>query len=84
VISEAERAELLCALRCVDLVVLFDDADVRAVIRSLRPDFQVKGTDYTPETVPERDEVLAYGGRVAIAGDLKDHSTSALLKKLEQ
>jgi len=82
VVPEAERVELLCALRCVDLVVLFDEPDVRAVIRALRPDLQVKGTDYTPETIPERDEVLAYGGRVAVAGDPKDHSTSELLKRL--
>lgn len=82
VIPESERVELLCALTCVDAVVLFDDPDVRGIIRALRPDVQVKGTDYTPESIPERDEVLAYGGRVAVAGDPKDHSTTALAKKL--
>ena len=82
VIPEAERVELLCALACVDLVVCFDEADVRGIIRALRPDVQVKGTDYTPESIPERDEVLAYGGRVAVAGDPKDHSTTELVAKL--
>ena len=82
VIPQAERVELLCGLSCVDLVVLFDAPNVRGIIRALQPDVQVKGTDYTPESIPERDEVLAYGGRVAVAGDPKDHSTSALAEKL--
>jgi rfaE bifunctional protein nucleotidyltransferase chain/domain len=82
VIPEAERAELLAALACTDLVLIFDDPDVRGVIRTLRPDIHVKGTDYTPGTIPERDEVLAYGGRVAVAGDPKDHSTTSLLWRL--
>ncbi len=82
VIPEDERAELLASLRCVDAVVLFGDRDVRAIIRALRPDVHVKGTDYTPESIPERDEVLAYGGKVAVAGDPKDHSTSALVRQL--
>jgi rfaE bifunctional protein nucleotidyltransferase chain/domain len=77
VVPEAERAELVASLVCTDLVLLFDQVDVRAVLRRLRPDVHVKGTDYTPETVPERDEVAAWGGRVAIAGDPKDHSTTA-------
>jgi bifunctional ADP-heptose synthase (sugar kinase/adenylyltransferase) len=76
-----ERVELLRALRCTDLVLLFDEPDVRLVIRALKPDVHVKGTDYTPETIPERAEVEAYGGRVAVAGDPKDHSTTELLKK---
>ncbi|MCA2980692.1 MAG: adenylyltransferase/cytidyltransferase family protein [Myxococcaceae bacterium] len=82
VIPQAERAELVAALACTDLVVVFDEPDVRGVIRALRPDVHVKGTDYTPESVPERDEVLAYGGRVAVAGDPKDHSTSSLVTRL--
>jgi D-glycero-beta-D-manno-heptose 1-phosphate adenylyltransferase len=82
VIPEAERAELIAALACTDLVVVFDELDVRAVIRALRPEVHVKGTDYTAETIPERAEVEAYGGRVAVAGDPKDHSTSALIAKL--
>ncbi len=82
VIPEAERVELLQALRCCDAVLLFDEPDVRAVIRALRPDVHIKGTDYTPQSIPERAEVEAYGGRVAVAGDPKDHSTTALLRKI--
>jgi D-glycero-beta-D-manno-heptose 1-phosphate adenylyltransferase len=82
VVPEAERAEILEALSCVDHVVLFDSKDVVPVIRALRPDVHVKGTDYTPETIPEAAEVRAYGGRVAVAGDPKDHSTSELIEKL--
>ncbi|HUL59505.1 MAG TPA: adenylyltransferase/cytidyltransferase family protein [Anaeromyxobacteraceae bacterium] len=84
VVPEAERAEIVAALECVDHVVLFDSKDVVPVIRALRPDVQVKGTDYTPETVPEAAEVRAYGGRVAVAGDPKDHSTTALLARLDR
>ena len=83
VIPEGERAEIVAGLRCVDHVVLFDTKDVISVIRLLKPDVQVKGTDYTPETIPEAAEVRAYGGRVAVAGDPKDHSTTELLGKLE-
>ncbi len=79
-----ERAEIVAALSDVDAVVLFDEPDVRALIREIRPDVQAKGTDYTRETVPERDEVLAYGGRVEIVGDPKDHSTTELLAQLRQ
>jgi D-glycero-beta-D-manno-heptose 1-phosphate adenylyltransferase len=75
-VPEAERAELVAALACTDFVLLFDEPDVRAVLRRLRPTVHVKGTDYTTETVPERDEVAAWGGRVAIAGDPKEHSTT--------
>jgi rfaE bifunctional protein nucleotidyltransferase chain/domain len=82
-VPEEERAEILEALTCVDHVVLFGSRDVVPVIRALRPDVQVKGTDYTPETIPEADEVRAYGGRVAVAGDPKDHSTTDLLGRLE-
>jgi len=82
VIPQDERAELVAALACTDLVIVFDEPDVRALIRALRPDVQVKGTDYTPETIPEADEVLAYGGQVAVAGDPKNHSTTALAKRL--
>jgi D-glycero-beta-D-manno-heptose 1-phosphate adenylyltransferase len=82
VIPEGERVELLRALRCCDLVLVFDEPDVRQVIRALRPDVHVKGTDYTPDTIPERAEVEAYGGRVAVAGDAKDHSTTSLLARV--
>ena len=84
VVPEAERAELVAALECVDSVVVFDQSDVRAILRSLRPEVHVKGSDYTEESVPERDVVLSYGGRVAIAGDPKDHSSTALLEKLQK
>jgi rfaE bifunctional protein nucleotidyltransferase chain/domain len=79
----AERAEIVAALTAVDAVVLFDEPDVRALIREIRPDVQAKGTDYTRENVPERDEVLAYGGRIEIVGDPKDHSTSDFLARLQ-
>jgi D-glycero-beta-D-manno-heptose 1-phosphate adenylyltransferase len=82
IVPEAERAELVAALACVDLVIVFDEPDVRAVIRALRPDVHVKGTDYTPETIPERAEVEEYGGRVAIAGDPKHHSTSEMVGRI--
>lgn len=77
----AERAEILAALEDVDAITIFDEPDVRELVRRLRPDVHAKGTDYTPETVPERDVVIACGGRVEIVGDPKDHSTSELLKK---
>ena len=80
---EAERAEILAALSDVDAVVIFSEPDVRAIIREIRPDVQAKGTDYTRENVPERDEMLACGGRVEIVGDPKDHSTSEFLSRLK-
>lgn len=78
---EAERAEILAALEDVDAVVIFNEPDVRALIREIRPDIHAKGTDYTEESVPERDEVRAYGGRVAIVGDPKDHSSTEMLRQ---
>lgn len=81
-IPEAERAELVAALACTDRVLVFDEPNVRAIIRALKPDVHVKGTDYTPESIPEADEVRAYGGRVAVAGDPKDHSTTELARRL--
>lgn len=79
---EQERAEIVAALADVDAVVIFDESDVRALIAEIRPDVQAKGTDYTRESVPERDEVLAYGGRIEIVGDPKDHSTTEMLAQL--
>jgi rfaE bifunctional protein nucleotidyltransferase chain/domain len=75
-----ERAEIVAALADVDAVVIFTELDVRALIREIRPDIQAKGTDYTEESVPERDTVAEYGGRVAIVGDPKDHSTSEIIR----
>lgn len=83
VVPAIERAELLSALSCVDLVLIFTGNDVRPILRRLRPEVHAKGTDYTPASVPERDEVLAYGGLVCVAGDPKDHSTTDLLRRLQ-
>ena len=80
-IPAQERAELIAALAASDAVVIFEEPDVRALIRELRPDVHAKGTDYTEATVPERDAVMEYGGRVAIVGDPKDHSSSELLRR---
>ena len=80
---EQERAEIVAAIGCVDAVVLFDEPDVRSLIREIRPNVQAKGTDYTRETVPERDEMAAIGGRVEIVGDPKNHSTTELLRQTE-
>jgi rfaE bifunctional protein nucleotidyltransferase chain/domain len=80
VMPAVERAEIVAALADVDAVVVFPELDVRALIREIRPDIQAKGTDYTAESVPERDAVTEYGGRVAIVGDAKDHSTSEILR----
>lgn len=75
-----ERAEILAALADVDAVVVFAEKDVRAIIREIRPDFHAKGTDYTAESVPERDQVEASGGRVVIVGDPKDHSATEIIR----
>lgn len=80
-IPERERAEVLAALSDVDAVVIFSEPDVRNLIRELRPHVHAKGTDYKPETVPERDVVRECGGEVIIVGDPKNHSTSKLLRK---
>lgn len=83
VLPEADRAELVAALRAVDYVVIFPEPTVTPLLLLLKPDVHCKGTDYTAETVPERDTVRAYGGRIAIVGDPKDHSTSDLLTRLK-
>jgi D-glycero-beta-D-manno-heptose 1-phosphate adenylyltransferase len=75
-----ERAEILAALADVDAVLIFPEHDVSAIIREIQPDIHAKGTDYTADTVPEAGEVRAYGGRVAIVGDLKDHSASEIIR----
>jgi D-glycero-beta-D-manno-heptose 1-phosphate adenylyltransferase len=82
IVPAEERAEVLAALGDVDAVVIFPEQDVRALVRELRPDIHAKGTDYTEESVPEREEVVACGGRVAIVGDPKQHSSSGTLAKL--
>jgi rfaE bifunctional protein nucleotidyltransferase chain/domain len=82
VLPERDRAILVAALRDVDHVVVFGEDDVTGLILALRPDVHCKGTDYTTETVPEREVVRSYGGRVAIVGDPKDHDTRKLLARL--
>ena len=81
---EHERAEVIAALEDVDAVVVFTEPDVRALIREIQPDIHAKGTDYTIDSVPERDEVAKHGGRVAIVGDPKDHSSTELLKRWKE
>jgi D-glycero-beta-D-manno-heptose 1-phosphate adenylyltransferase len=80
--SQAERAEILASLDCVDYVLLFDEPTVDGILNDLRPDIHAKGTDYTEDSVPERETVRAYGGQVAIAGDPKDHSTKDLINTI--
>ncbi len=80
VMPAEERAEIVAALGDVDAVVIFSELDVRALIGEIRPDVQAKGPDYTVDSVPERDAVAEYGGRVAIVGDAKDHSTSEIIR----
>ena len=82
ILSADDRAELVAALRCVDYVVIFPEPNVGPLLTALRPDVHCKGTDYTVDSVPERDIVLAYGGRTAIVGDPKDHSTRDLLSRM--
>ena len=81
-VPERERAEVVAALRAVDYVTIFPEPNVEALLRSIRPDIHAKGTDYTEETVPERDVVRSLGGRVAIVGDPKNHSTTEMLESL--
>ena len=81
-VGQDERAEIIASLRPVDAVTIFDEPTVNELIDAIRPDFHAKGTDYTTETVPERERVLSYGGRVAIVGDPKDHSSTDLIKSV--
>ena len=82
VLAAENRAELVAALRCVDYVIVFPEPTVGPLLELLHPDVHCKGTDYTADTVPERDVVRAYGGRVAIVGDPKNHSTRDLLARI--
>ncbi len=83
VMPATERAEILAAIEGVDFVTIFETLTVEPVLRAIHPDVHAKGTDYTPETVPERAIVAEYGGRVAIVGDPKDHSTSEVLERMK-
>jgi D-glycero-beta-D-manno-heptose 1-phosphate adenylyltransferase len=80
--SEAERCEILGSFECVDYITLFDDPTVDTLLLAIKPDIHAKGTDYTKESVPERDTVLSYGGKVAIVGDAKSHSSRDLIKDI--
>ena len=82
ILSLADRAELVAALGAVDYVLIFEEPDVRSLLRELRPDVHAKGTDYTVESVPERDEAERLGIRVAIVGDPKYHSTRGLIERI--
>src|SRR6185369_15079152 len=82
VLPAIERAEIVAALESVTYVTIFDEPTVEELLLALKPDVNAKGTDYTTDTVPERDVVRSYGGQVAIVGDPKDHSTSAIIARL--
>ncbi|MCA1579491.1 MAG: adenylyltransferase/cytidyltransferase family protein [Acidobacteria bacterium] len=82
ILPEIERAEIVAALESVTYVTVFSEPTVKELLLTLKPDVHAKGTDYTEDSVPERDVVRSYGGRVAIVGDPKDHSTSAILARL--
>ena len=82
VMPATERAEIVAALELVTYVTIFNEPTVEELLLALKPDVHAKGTDYTTETVPERDVVRSYGGQVAIVGDPKDHSTSAIIARL--
>jgi rfaE bifunctional protein nucleotidyltransferase chain/domain len=82
VLAARERAEIVAALESVTYVTIFYEPTVEQLLLALKPDVHAKGTDYTAETVPERDVVRSYGGRVAIVGDPKDHSTSEIITRL--
>jgi rfaE bifunctional protein nucleotidyltransferase chain/domain len=83
IVPQAERIEIVAALACVDAAVLFEDDSPASVLASLQPDVHAKGTDYTAESVPEREVVKSYGGRTAIVGDPKDHATTDLIERIQ-
>ncbi|HEX2833798.1 MAG TPA: adenylyltransferase/cytidyltransferase family protein [Thermoanaerobaculia bacterium] len=83
VMPEQERAELISAIRGVGYVTIFHEHSPSRLLQTLRPDFQCKGTDYTPDSVPEAEIVKSYGGRVVIVGDPKDHSTTEMLRRMK-
>jgi rfaE bifunctional protein nucleotidyltransferase chain/domain len=84
ILPASDRAELVAALRGVDYVVVFGDATVERLLTTIKPDVHCKGTDYTVDTVPERDVVRAYGGRIAIVGDPKQHATRDLVERIRR
>ncbi len=82
VVSQNQRAEIISAIHTVDLITIFEEPTVEQLLLALRPDIHAKGTDYTADSVPERDVVRSFGGRVAIVGDPKDHSSSEIIETL--
>jgi rfaE bifunctional protein nucleotidyltransferase chain/domain len=84
IVPAAERAELVAGFRCVDFVTIFEETTAEGLILALKPDIHCKGTDYSEESVPERDAVTSYGGRIAIVGDPKDHATRDLISRIAQ
>jgi len=84
IMQEEDRIEIVAALECVNYIVLFSDFTVENLLKIIKPAIHAKGTDYTVETVPERDIVLSYGGQVAITGDRKNHSTTDIISKIQQ
>ena len=82
-LPELERAEIVASLAAVDLVTIFNEPTVEELLLAIKPDVHAKGTDYTEDTVPERDVVRSFGGRVAIVGDPKDHSTSEMIRRVK-
>jgi rfaE bifunctional protein nucleotidyltransferase chain/domain len=84
VMPEAERAEIISAIRGVTYVTIFHEESPSRLLQTLRPDFQCKGTDYTADSVPEAEIVKAYGGKVVIVGDPKDHSTTEMLRRMKR
>lgn len=84
ILTERARATLVAALKSVNYVVIFDELDVKSLLKELQPDVHAKGTDYTADTVPERELAALLGIRVAIVGDAKQHSTRELLARLRQ
>ncbi|HKO42065.1 MAG TPA: adenylyltransferase/cytidyltransferase family protein [Pyrinomonadaceae bacterium] len=82
-LPEAERAEIVAALTAVDLVTIFNEPTVTELLLAIKPDVHAKGTDYTEDTVPERHVVRSFGGRTAIVGDPKDHSTSEMIRRVK-
>jgi len=83
-LPQDQRAEIIASLEAVDLVTIFAEPTVEQLLLALKPDIHAKGTDYTEDSVPERDVVRSYGGRVAIAGDQKDHSSSEMIEKVSR
>jgi rfaE bifunctional protein nucleotidyltransferase chain/domain len=84
IIPEDERLEILSALACVDVLTLFSETTVASLLLRIKPHIHAKGTDYTKESVPERDTVLSYGGEIAIVGDAKDHSSTSIISRIRQ